>query len=91
MIRVKLSGQLEDYTGGKRELQIGNADDVLTMVKELEKAYPGVGQRILNDQELIRPYVNVFINSLNARDAKGEKTPLKDGDVVHILPSVAGG
>lgn len=91
MIRVKLSGQLQDYAGGKRELQIGRAGDVLDMVKELDRVYPGIEQRILNDQERIRPYVNVFVNSLNTRDAKEEKTLLKDGDVVFILPSVAGG
>jgi len=72
-------------------LQIGRAGDVLGMVKEMERAFPGIEQRILNDQEQIRPYVNVFVNSINARDAKGEKTLLKDGDVVHVLPSVAGG
>jgi MoaD family protein len=91
LIRVRLTGQLEDYTGGKRELQVGRADDVLGMVKELERIFPGIEQRILNDQGKIRTYVNVFVNSDNARDAAGERTRLRDGDTVHILPSVAGG
>jgi MoaD family protein len=91
LIRVKLCGQLQDFAGGKRELQIGRAGDVLDMVKELDRTFPGIERRILNDQEQIRPYVNVFVNSINAKDAKEEKTLLKDGDVVHILPSVAGG
>lgn len=91
MIRVKITGQLQDYTGGKRELQIGRADDVLGMIKELNRVCPGIEQRILNDQERIRTYVNVFVNSDNTKDSEGERTRLKDGDVVHILPSVAGG
>lgn len=91
MIRVKIAGHLQDYTGGRRELQISKADDVLGMVDELNRNFPGIAQRILNDQERIRTYVNVFVNSDNVKDVNGEKTKLKGGDVVHILPSVAGG
>ncbi|MDG6901676.1 MAG: MoaD family protein [Nitrososphaerota archaeon] len=91
MIRVKIAGHLQDYTGGKKELQVIQARDVLGMVNELNLSFPGIAQRILNDQEQIRTYVNVFVNRDNAKDADGERTPLKDGDVVHILPSVAGG
>jgi MoaD family protein len=91
LIRVKISGHLQDYTGGKREVQLTKAPNVLGMVRELGKVFPGIERRILNDQEHIRTYVNVFVNSDNARDSDGEQTRLKDGDVIHILPSVAGG
>ena len=91
MIRVKIAGHLQDYTGGRRELQIAKAHDVIGMVNELNRKFPGIAQRILNDQERIRNYVNVFVNSDNAKDVDGVRTRLKDGDVVHILPSVAGG
>jgi len=91
LIRVRITGQLEDYTGGRRELQVGGASDVLGIVEELNRIFPGIERRILNDQGKIRTYVNVFVNSDNTRDAAGERTKLKDGDVVHILPSVAGG
>lgn len=91
MITVRLTAQLRDYTGGKGELQVAKADDVLGVIKELDRSFPGIGQRVLNDQERIREFVNVFVNGDNARDSDGERTRLKDGDVVHILPSVAGG
>jgi sulfur-carrier protein len=91
LIRVKIAGHLVEYTGGKRELQVGEAPDVLGMIKELDQEFPGIEQRILNDQERIRAYVNVFVNNENARDSEEERTRLKDGDTVHILPSVAGG
>ena len=91
MIRVRITGQLQDYTGGKRELQMRRTGSVLAMIKELGRTFPGIEQPILNEQERIREYVNVFVNSENARDLDGERTRLKDGDVVHILPSVAGG
>jgi molybdopterin synthase sulfur carrier subunit len=88
---VRLTAQLRDYTHGARELKLDSAPDLQAMVALLEKSFPGIGGRIVDDQGKIRPHVNVFVNSENSRELENEKTPLKDGDVVHILPSVAGG
>jgi sulfur-carrier protein len=91
LIRVHLSGQLRDLTKGRAQVEVESAADVRTMVLKLDSRYPGMSQRILDDQERIRPYVNVFVNSENSRELQREKTRLKDNDIVHILPSVAGG
>lgn len=91
MILVSLSGQLRDMTNGAREVTLDSSDDVSQMVAELDRAFPGIGRKIVDDQGRIRPYVNVFVNSENSRDLDRERTKLKDGDTVHVLPSVAGG
>lgn len=91
MIRVHLSGQLQDLTGGMREVDLDSADDLKIMVTKLEKSYPGLGRRIVDDQGKIRTYVNVFVNRENSRELEKERTKLRDGDIVHVLPSVAGG
>lgn len=91
MIRVHLSGQLQDVTGGTREVDLDTAADLGAMVTKLESSYPGLGRRIVDDQGKIRTYVNVFVNKENSRELDRERTKLKDGDVVHVLPSVAGG
>jgi sulfur-carrier protein len=91
LILVRLTGQLRDLTNGTRELKLKSASDVQSMIKQLDATFPGVGQRIMDDQDRIRAYVNVFVNDENSRDLSRERTKLKDGDIVHILPSVAGG
>ncbi len=91
MIRVRLAGQLKDLTRGASEVDLGSANDLDGIFRELDDAYPGMGRRIVDDQGKIRRYVNVFVNAENSRSLENEKTGLKDGDVVHILPSVAGG
>ena len=91
MIRVLVSGQLKDLTAGAREVDLEGARDLDEAVRELENAYPGIGRKIVDDQGRIRKYVNVFVNAENSRALNDERTKLKDGDVVHILPSVAGG
>jgi sulfur-carrier protein len=91
MIRVKLSGQLSECTGGTREVRVDSAGNVLGLIEGLEAKFPGIKNRILDDQDRARPYVNIFVDGENIRDSGRERTRLSDGDMVHILPSVAGG
>lgn len=91
MIKVRFTGQLTDLTRGAREVDIGSVKDLNGIFRGLEVAYPGIGRKIVDDQGRIRKYVNVFVNAENSRSLENEKTRVKDGDVVHILPSVAGG
>ena len=91
MIRIHLTGQLRDLTHGAAQVELDSAEDLKGMVAKLDSKYPGMMQRILDDQERIRPHVNVFVNSENSRELQRERTKLKDDDVVHILPAVSGG
>lgn len=47
--------------------------------------------RVLTPEGELRPYVNVFVGERNARHLDGLETALDDGDVVAIIPAVAGG
>ncbi len=93
MIMVNVSGHLKDYTGKKRQLQISSSSitSVRDLVEFLNKVYPGIKERILDDQDNTRQYVNIFVNGEDIRFSEKENTKLKEGDQVHILPSVAGG
>ena len=82
---------MKDLAKGAQEVDLVSAENLNGMVEELDSAFPGIGRRIVDDQGRIRTYVNVFVNSENSRALENEKTRLKDGDVVHILPSIAGG
>ncbi|MHB1907340.1 MAG: MoaD family protein [Nitrososphaerales archaeon] len=92
MILVHVSGHLKDYTGKKKEFEIpASVASVLGLVEYLDQLFPGIKQRIVDDQDKIREYVNVFVDGEDVRYGMNENTNLKDGDIVHILPSVAGG
>ena len=91
MIRVRLTAQLRDFVRGANEVDLDSADDLGAMVRKLDTSYPGIGGKIVDDQGRIRAHVNVFVNSENSRELGKEKTKLRDGDVVHILPAVSGG
>ena len=91
MIKVYITGHLKDYAGYKRRLEISNTENVSSLIRVLNEKFPGIRDRILDDQDKTRPFVNIFVNGANIRDGANENTNLKEGDMVHILPSVAGG
>lgn len=90
-MKVFLTGHLKDYTGNKREFKISDVRTISELVVRLNKMFPGIQDRIFDEHDETRPFVNIFVNGENIRDFGGERTTLKDNDTVHILPSVAGG
>src|SRR5579875_322675 len=92
LITVHVSGHLKDFTGKKREFEVpvSSAESVFALLQYLNQLYPGIRDRILDDQGNTREYVNIFVNGENVRSGEKEDTKLKEGDLVHILPSVAG-
>jgi molybdopterin converting factor small subunit len=91
LIRVRLSGQLKDWAGGLSRTDLDPCPDVLSVVRALDARFPGLGGRIVDDQERIRPHVNIFVNSENSKELGKERAKVGDGDTVHILPAVSGG
>jgi molybdopterin converting factor small subunit len=90
-VRIHLTGHLGTYTENKVDFEIPQARDILDLLMSLFIIFPAVRDRILDEHDKTRPYVNIFLNEENIRDLQSEKTKVRDGDEVYILPSVAGG
>ena len=90
-IKIHLAGYLKNYTRENVEVELPEARDVLDLVMKLNERFPQIRDRILDEHDRTRPYVNIYVNEENARDLQGGQTRVNDGDVIYILPSVAGG
>lgn len=89
-VKVRIPTPLQKLTRDKAEVEI-SATSIHNLIQELDKSYPGIKQRICDEQGNLRRFVNVFLNEEDIRFLKKEQTPLKDGDEVSILPAIAGG
>lgn len=88
-VLVRVPHALRAYTDGQDEVLL-EATDVASLLRRLDEAFPGIRERIVDETGRPRRYVNVFVNEDLARgDLKA--VPVRPGDTVHILPSVAGG
>ena len=90
MISVRIPTQLRTLTGGDAEvpLEAGTVGEVL---KALDAAHPGLGERLFDDAGQLRRFVNVFVADEDVRFLEGLDTPVRDGQTVSIVPAVAGG
>ncbi len=89
-VKVRIPGPLQKLTQDKAEVEV-SARSVQELIDNLNRSYPGVKERICDESGQIRRFVNIFLNEEDIRFLSKEKTPLKDGDEVSILPAIAGG
>ena len=89
-IKVRIPTPLQKLTQDKPEVLI-TANTIGGVIQELDRTYPGVKQRICDEQGNVRRFVNIFLNEEDIRFLKKEQTPVKDGDEVSIVPAIAGG
>ncbi len=90
MIKVRIPTPLRKLTGGKGEVPV-EAIDVTSLINALELSYPGLKERLCDEQGEVRRFINIYINEEDIRFLKGAQTALKSGDAVSIVPAIAGG
>lgn len=89
-ITIRIPTPLRSYTQGVDEVRV-EAGTIGEALAALEEKYEGVLPRILADNGEARPFVNIYLGSQNIRALSGLQTPVTDGNVVSIIPAVAGG
>jgi molybdopterin synthase sulfur carrier subunit len=90
MVKVRIPTPLRTLTGGKSEVE-AHASDIQSLIESLNGQFPGLKDRVCDDQGEIRRFVNIYLNEEDIRFLKGRHTPVKDGDEVSIVPAIAGG
>ncbi len=89
-VTVRIPTPLRRLTDGQGEVEV-EAGSVKEAIEKLEAQYPGFKERLLDEKGELRKFVNLYINDEDIRFLKGADTELKDGDVLSIVPAIAGG
>ena len=87
---VRIPTQLRSLSGGDAEVKV-EGTDVGGALADLEAQHPGFHGRLFDDDGKLRRFVNVFVADEDVRFLQGLDTPLTEGQVVSIIPAVAGG
>jgi sulfur-carrier protein adenylyltransferase/sulfurtransferase len=90
MAKVLIPTPLRQYAGKQDSVQLTGAT-VGDVLNSLTGQYADLRRHLYNDEGKLRSFVNVYVNDDDIRYLEKEATPLKDGDVVSIVPSIAGG
>ena len=93
-IELRVPTILRTYTGGEKAVN-GDGATLAEFIDDLESNHPGIKDRLIEAKEGgqsdLRRFVNLYVNDEDVRFTGGLKTEVKDGDVVVVLPAVAGG
>ena len=89
MIRVRIPPTLRSEVGGAREVE-ASGSTLGELLQDLATRFPDLGRQVLEDGD-IAPFVNVYVDSEDARTLQGSETPVGEGSTVILLPAMAGG
>lgn len=90
MATVLLPTPLRRLTGGQAKVEI-DGQDIGSLIGAIDAQYPGVADKLLDDDGNIKRFINVFVNDDEVRSLQGLHTPVRSTDRVSIVPAMAGG
>lgn len=89
-IIVRIPTPLQKFTKNQSEVQAEGAT-IQEVLAYLDSSFPGIRERLCDEQGMVRKFINLYLNDEDIRFIEGEKTVLKDGDELAIIPAIAGG
>ena len=90
MAQIKIPTPLRSLTNDEDTVAV-NAPNLKELIAQMENSYPGIAERLLDENNELRRFVNIFINGEDVRFLDGLYSPVRDADEVSIVPAVAGG
>lgn len=88
-VTVEIPTILRTLTDDQRTVEVSGSD-LATVLADLDRRHSGFAERVIEDGQL-RKFINVYLNDEDVRFLDGLATGVDDGDVITILPAVAGG
>src|SRR3954463_9513362 len=88
--KILIPTPLRPFTGKQDAVEV-DGGTIGELLANLTTKYEGLKPHLYNEQGKLRSFVNVYLNDEDIRYLEKEKTPVKAGDTISIIPSVAGG
>lgn len=86
LVKVHVPTPLRSYTN--QSVVEADGATLAALFADLERRYPGVRFRVINEQDQIREHIKIFVNQAIAENLAA---PLRPGDDVRIIAAISGG
>jgi len=89
-VTILIPTPLRPYVGGRDALEL-EGGSVGELLEQLAGEHAGLKRHLFAEDGRLRSFVNVYVNDRDIRQLAQRETPVKAGDTVSIIPSIAGG
>ncbi|NJN66989.1 MAG: MoaD/ThiS family protein [Chloroflexaceae bacterium] len=89
-ITITIPTALRQYTENQASVEF-ESETVSGVLRSLVERFPAVGKHLYTEQGKLRSFVNIYVGDEDIRYLEGEQTPVRSGDIVSIIPAIAGG
>jgi sulfur-carrier protein len=89
-VTITIPTALRQYTEHQASAEF-EAETVSGVLRALVERFPDMGKHLYTDQGKLRSFVNIYVGDEDIRYLEGEATPVRSGDIVSIIPAIAGG
>ena len=89
-VKVRIPSPLLKLTNNQSEVT-AEGTNIADVLNNLESQFKGIKERICEENGTPRRFINIYLNEEDIRFLQGEKTAVKQGDEVSIIPAIAGG
>ena len=89
-VEVRLTSVLQKRVGGQKTVK-AEGSSVAEILENLDAQFPGFKGEVFSDGGDLHRFVNIYLNDEDIRYLDKLSTKVADGDVVAILPALAGG
>lgn len=89
-VKVVIPTPLRQYADKQESLEV-HAKTVGEALAEVTSLHAGLRKHLYNEEGKLRSFVNIYVGDEDIRFLQKDQTPLKDNDVISIVPSIAGG
>jgi molybdopterin converting factor small subunit len=86
-VRIRVAALLHSYTRGNPITEV-EASTVGEGIAALDRCFPGLEFRIIDEQRRIRPHMNIFLGEEKVQDLA---TPVTAGEEIFIVGALSGG
>lgn len=90
MATVYVPTPLRRLTDGQSRVQV-EGGDLRALIENLDRQFPGFKDRLMDEEESLKRFINVFVNGEDVRRLQGLSTQVGEADEVSIIPAMAGG
>src|ERR1051325_3075060 len=89
-VTISIPAPLRQFASGQAQLTV-EAKTAGEALDQPTSTHSALRRHLYNDQNVLRNFVNVYLNDEDLRQPSGPDTPVKDGDAIMIVPPIAGG